>query len=250
MARYTRSDMRIDIVTIFPEAVEPYFQTSMLKRAQAKRRVRIAVHDLRRWAFGKHRQVDDKPYGGGPGMVMMVEPFFSALRALKGVRRQLKVRQPRSRTRVLLTSAKGKLFTQRDAERYATKYDRLVILCGHYEGVDERVAKYLADEEVSLGPYVLTGGELPALVIADAVTRLLPGVLGNPESPRDESYSIPHSQSATINYQPSTTNSREYPQYTRPADFSPQRGIHWRVPKVLLSGDHADIANWRTKHKT
>ena len=233
--------MRIDIVTIFPEAVEPYLHTSILKRAQEKRRVRFAVHDLRMWAHGKHRKVDDKPYGGGPGMVMMVEPFARALQSLRVLGKR--------RTRVLLTSAKGKLVTQRDAERYATKYDRLVILCGHYEGVDERVAKHLADEEVSIGPYVLTGGELPALVIADAVARLIPGVLGNTESPKDESYAhIGRSPSRIQNSESKIV--LEYPQYTRPADFSPRPGVHWRIPNILLSGNHATIAEWRKKHRT
>lgn len=240
--------MRIDIITIFPEAVTPYLATSILKRAQEKRRVQFVVHNLRQWGLGRRRTLDDKPYGGGPGMVMMVAPFASALRALRAdsrrptpVIRRGTAAASRKRTCVILTSAKGKLFTQRDAERYARKYDRLVILCGHYEGVDERVAKYLADEEVSIGPYVLTGGELPALVIADAVTRLLPGVLGNKESPKDESYT---QQKLEIRNS-SLDISKEYPHYTRPADFSPRRGIHWRVPTVLLSGDHQRIQEWR-----
>ncbi len=250
--------MRIDIVTIFPEAITPYLNASILKRAQEKRRVSFRVHDLRDWAMGKHRKVDDKPYGGGAGMVMMVKPIFKALRALKGIK---EYRSKRSAdgdrptplhlytstpgTRIILTSAKGKPFAQRDAERYAKRYDRLVILAGHYEGVDERVAKYLADEEVSIGPYVLTGGELPALVIADAVTRLIPGVLGNAESPRDESFARRVGQMSNVRGQVS----HEYPQFTRPADFSPRRGVHWRVPKVLLSGNHKNIAKWRERHR-
>lgn len=257
--------MRIDIITIFPEAVEPYLNTSICKRAQEKRRVRFAVHDLRQWGLGKRRTLDDKPYGGGAGMVLAIEPIFRALRTLKGIK---EYRGKRSKvggrptplllysstpgTRVLLTSAKGRLFTQRDAERYAKKYDRLVILAGHYEGVDERVAKYLADEEVSIGPYVLTGGELPALVIADAVTRLVPGVLGNTSSLRDESYGNVRSDQTRTTRNSSTrilVNYREYPHYTRPVDFSPRRGIHWRVPKVLLSGDHKKIEQWRTSHR-
>jgi len=251
--RYTRSDMKtIDIITIFPEAVEPYLGASMLKRAQEKRRVRIAVHDLREWARGKHRQVDDRPYGGGAGMVMMVEPFHRALRALKATSRQPQAASRRKRTRVILTSAKGKPFTQRDAERYAKKYDRLVILAGHYEGVDERVAEHLADEEVSIGPYVLTGGELPALVITDAVVRLIPGVLGNAESSGDESHQLP----ATSTKQCSRLKLAaggwrlEYPHYTRPADFSPKRGMHWKVPNVLLSGNHSAVVAWRAGHRT
>jgi len=248
--------MRIDIVTIFPEAVTPYLNTSICKRAQEKRRVDFRVHDLRDWAVDKHRHVDDKPYGGGPGMVMMVEPLFRALQALRadspdaraGAGRKPTAASRRNRTRIILTSAKGKLFTQRDAERYAKQYDRLIVLCGHYEGVDERVATHLADEEVSIGPYVLTGGELPALVIADAVTRLIPGVLGNAASPVEESYARITRSSSEI-YNLKSQISLEYPQFTRPADFSPRRGVHWRVPKVLLGGNHAAITAWREAHR-
>lgn len=259
--------MRIDIVTIFPEAIQPYLATSILKRAQEKRHVTFRVHDLRKWGLGKRRTLDDKPYGGGVGMVMMVAPFASALKALRALgpksfraeelpNRNSKALKPSSslaRTRVLLTSAKGKLFTQRDAERYAKKYDRLVILCGHYEGVDERVAKYLADEEISIGPYVLTGGELPALIIADAVTRLIPGVLGNTSSLRDESYkptAASRKQYGSDRLKLGAVGLQlEYPHYTRPADFSPRRGIHWRVPAVLLTGDHQRIRRWREAHR-
>ncbi|MDO8621746.1 MAG: tRNA (guanosine(37)-N1)-methyltransferase TrmD [bacterium] len=239
--------MRIDIVTIFPEAITPYLNTSILKRAQEKRRVRLGVHDLKQWGIGKRRTLDDRPYGGGPGMVLAIEPIFRALRALKvkGEEFRVKSKRLRARERVILTSAKGKMFTQRDAERYAKNYDRLVILCGHYEGVDERVAKHLADEEVSIGPYVLTGGELPALVITDAVTRLIPGVLGNAESPKEESYVRSKSEISNLK----SEISLEYPQFTRPADFSPKRGVHWRVPRVLLGGNHAAINSWRDTHR-
>ncbi|MBI4449792.1 tRNA (guanosine(37)-N1)-methyltransferase TrmD [Candidatus Uhrbacteria bacterium] len=246
---------RIDIVTIFPEAITPYLNASILKRAQEKRRVHLGVHDLKQWGMGKRRTLDDKPYGGGPGMVLMLEPIYRSIQALKIPNlkfqipnkiqtRNSKLKKPR--TRVILTSAKGRPFTQRDAERYAKQYDRLVILCGHYEGVDERVAQHLADEEVSIGPYVLTGGELPALVIADAVTRLIPGVLGNAASPVEESYA----RSVTRHSSLVTRHSLEYPHYTRPADFSPKRGVHWRVPKVLLGGNHAAITAWRDAHRS
>ncbi|MFH1098452.1 MAG: tRNA (guanosine(37)-N1)-methyltransferase TrmD [Candidatus Uhrbacteria bacterium] len=250
---------RVDIVTILPEAIEPYLETSILKRAQNKRRVRFVVHDLRKWAKGQHRKVDDAPYGGGPGMVLTLPPFFRALKALKApstkhqIPNKSKIQnlKLRKRTRVILTSAKGKPFTQRDAERYAKRYDRIVILCGHYEGVDERVARHLADEEVSIGPYVLTGGELPALIIADAVTRLISGVLGNVESPRDESYAS--QRRGGLHARPregmNPSPTLEYPQYTRPADFSPRPDVHWRVPKILLGGDHQKIAEWRAEHR-
>ncbi|MDO8425325.1 MAG: tRNA (guanosine(37)-N1)-methyltransferase TrmD [bacterium] len=236
--------MNIDIVTIFPDAIAPYFDASIMRRAQEQRRVRFGVHDLREWTTDKHRHVDDKPYGGGPGMVMQVEPFFRCLQTLRAKQPMATITRGRwkskPKTRVLLMSAKGAPFTQRDAERYAKKYDRLVMLCGRYEGVDERVAQYLADEEVSVGPYVLTGGELPALTIADAVTRLIPGVLGKEESLAEESYTA-----STLHSQRSTPHSLEYPHYTRPADFSPKHGVHWRVPKALLTGNHASIEAWR-----
>lgn len=251
-----RNMQQIDIVTLFPEAVTPYLETSILKRAQASGRVRFGVHDLRKWAEGKHRKVDDRPYGGGAGMVLALPPLFRALEALKLPSTKLQIPNKskalnfklRKRTRVILTSAKGKLFTQRDAERYAKKYDRLVILCGHYEGVDERVAEHLADEEISTGPYVLTGGELPALVIADAVVRLIPGVLGNEESSIEESYArVARSKSEICNLK--SQISLEHPQYTRPFDFSPRPGVHWRVPEVLLSGNHKEIEQWREQHR-
>lgn len=241
--------MRIDIVTIFPDAVAPYLATSIMQRAQDKRRARFAVHDLREWTDDKHRRVDDKPFGGGPGMVMMVGPFFRCLTALRAKTPRTTIGRgawkSKPGTRVLLMSAKGAPFTQRDAERYAQRYDRLVLLCGRYEGVDERVATHLADEEVSVGPYVLTGGELPALTVADAVVRLIPGVLGDAESLREESHAP-----ATLPAPLSAPSSLEYPHYTRPADFSPKPGIHWRVPQELLSGDHAAIAAWRTSQQT
>lgn len=215
--------MRIDILTIFPEMFSGYFSESIIKRAIERGLLDIRAHDLRAWSRDKHHKVDDKPYGGGPGMVMKVEPFDRALKALKANGRG---------TRVILMSAKGKTFSQKDAKRLA-KYRRLILLCGRYEGVDERVAKNLADEEISIGNYVLTGGELPAMVISDAVSRHVPGVLGKAESLKEESHDA--------------EGLTEYPQYTRPDDYSPAKGKHWRVPKELLSGDHAKIAEWRKK---
>ncbi|MBI4457684.1 tRNA (guanosine(37)-N1)-methyltransferase TrmD [Candidatus Uhrbacteria bacterium] len=213
--------MRFDILTIFPEMFSGYFQESIIQRAVAGKLLDIRVHDLRRWAAGKHRKVDDKPYGGGPGMVMQVEPFYEALKTLKAGAKG---------DRVILMSAKGKPFSQKEARRLA-KYKRLVLLCGRYEGVDERVARHLADEELSIGPYVLTGGELPAMVVVDAVARMVPGVVGKAASIAEES----HSEEGVT----------EYPQYTRPEIFTPKKGKVWRVPKILLSGDHAKVAVWR-----
>ncbi|MBI4426057.1 MAG: tRNA (guanosine(37)-N1)-methyltransferase TrmD [Candidatus Kerfeldbacteria bacterium] len=208
--------MRFDVVTIFPKMFGAYLNESIIKRAQRKKLVSFHFHDLRDFTTDKHRSVDDRPYGGGPGMVMKVEPIYKALKAVprKGKRR------------VLLMSAKGKMFMQADARRLL-KYKQIVIICPRYEGVDERVLDYV-DEEISIGPYVLTGGELPAMVVMDAVTRLIPGVLGKDESSLDES----HSQAGVL----------EYPQFTRPEVW---RRKH--VPRVLLSGDHNKIAAWRQR---
>ncbi len=214
-----RKPLRIDILTLFPEVCEPYLAASILGRAQKSKRLDLRIHQLRDWSRDRHKKVDDKPFGGGPGMVMKVEPFDRALRSLKLGKK----------SRVILTSAKGKLFTQADARRLS-KYDRLVFLCGRYEGVDERVAAHLADEELCIGPYVLTGGELPALVMADAVSRLRPGVLGKEESLAEESWC--------------ENGAREYPQYTRPEAY-----LSWKVPSVLLGGNHREIAEWRAKHR-
>jgi tRNA (guanine37-N1)-methyltransferase len=209
--------MRIDILTIFPEMFVSPFSTSIIKRAQNGDKVDITVHDLRHWTTDKHRTVDDRPYGGGPGMVMMVEPIDKALQSLK---------TPKSH--ILVTSAKGTLFTQPLALRYSRK-NHLIIITGHYEGVDQRIHDHLVDDVVSIGEYVLTGGELPAMVITDAVVRLLPGVLSEPTSLEDESHKEP--------------GYLEYPQYTRPESYK-----SWTVPGTLLSGNHAAIAKWRAQH--
>lgn len=196
--------MRIDVVTIFPEAVKPFLSAALLGKAQERGLVNVRVHDLRDHTTDPHRKVDDEPYGGGPGMVMTPEPFFRAVEAIGA-------------GHVVLLSLHGRAFTQDVAREYADR-DHLVLLCGRYEGVDERVAEVLADEEVSIGDYVLAGGEAAALVVVDAVVRLVPGVVGTPESITQGSF----------------------PQYTRPANF---RGHE--VPDVLLSGDHGAIERWR-----
>lgn len=210
--------MRFDFITIFPDVFSGYLDESILGRAQKTKKVIFEAHDLRDFSTDKHRTVDDRPYGGGVGMVMKVEPI---VRAIKGIPKKKK-------RRVLLMSAKGKVFTQSDAHRL-TKYDQIVIICPRYEGVDERVVEYV-DEEVSIGQFVLTGGELPAMMIADAVTRLLPGVLGKDESSHDESHS--------------TIGQLEYPQYTRPETFQKKS-----VPQELLSGNHKDISTWRNAQR-
>jgi tRNA (guanine37-N1)-methyltransferase len=207
--------IRFDIITIFPDMFGPILNESILKRAQEKKKVAIHVHDLRDYtADKKHRKVDDRPFGGGPGMVMMAQPLFDAVKTIKAKRKAT----------VIYTSPAGKPFTQFYAKRL-TKVKNLIIICGHYEGVDERVREHLVDEEISIGDYVLTGGEIPAMVLIDAVTRLIPGVLGKEESLLHESFE---------------GNLLEGPQYTRPADF---RGI--KVPDVLLSGNHKTIEMWR-----
>jgi len=208
---------RFDIITIFPEIVRAYADESIMRRAAEKGLLKIEAHDLRDWSEGKHRTVDDKPYGGGPGMVLKFEPVAKAVKAVKG----------RGKSRTILLSARGRQFTQDDAKRLAG-YSQLILICGRYEGVDERVSEHVADEELSIGPYVLTGGELPALVIADAVARQLPGVLGTHESLEEIHGSIP--------------------QYTIPREVKIKKGkktVIAAVPDVLLSGDHKKIETWR-----
>ena len=205
--------LRFDIITIFPDIFKPVLNESILKRAQAKKKVVFRVHDLRRFTTDKHRKVDDRPFGGGPGMVMSPQPIFDAVKKIKGTRK----------AKVILMTPRGKPLTQKLAKSL-TKNKNMIILCGHYEGVDERVMK-LVDESISIGDYVLTGGELPAMVLVDAVVRLIPGVLGKEESLEHESFE---------------GNLLEYPHYTRPANF---RGM--KVPNVLLSGHHLAIEQWR-----
>lgn len=206
--------MRFDVITIFPDMFAPILNASIVKRAQAKKKVTIRVHDLRKYTADKHKKVDDRPFGGGPGMVMTPQPFFDAVKKIKGKRR----------AKVILMSPSGKRLTQKLAHDLS-KQKNLVVLCGHYEGVDERVREKLVDESISIGDYVLTGGEIPAMVLVDCLTRLIPGVLGKEASLEDESF-----ESGLL----------EYPQYTRPANF---RGI--KVPGVLLSGNHLAIHKWR-----
>lgn len=209
--------MRIDIITIFPDLFEPVLGSSMLGIARAKGAVEFHVHDLRAWAEGRHRTTDDYPFGGGHGMVMKPEPIFRATRAV--------IEESAATPTVVLVCPQGRLLDQPLVEALAAT-ERLIIICGRYEGFDDRV-RALADVEVSIGDYVLTGGELPAMVIADAVTRLQPGVLASVEAVADESHS---------------SGLLEYPQYTRPATFEGRS-----VPEVLLSGDHARVAMWRRR---
>ncbi len=246
--------MKFDIITIFPKIFDSYFGESIIKRAQAKGLVKINIHDLRQWTTDNHKSVDDRPYGGGPGMVMMVEPIWKAVTALK----RSKIQNKKTRRLVILFSAKGKPFTQADARRFAI-CDQLILICGRYEGVDERVAEYVADEELSVGNFVLTGGEIPAMIVVDTVSRLIPGVLGKAESLKEESFSFANRKSQIANREgkaigdkrPSTSfgvkfaisQYLEYPQYTRPEKFK-----GWKVSKVLLSGNHKEIKKWRKEN--
>jgi tRNA (guanine37-N1)-methyltransferase len=211
--------MRIDVLTIFPKMFDAVLGESIIKRAKEKKIVEII--DLRLFSKDKHRKVDDKLFGGGPGMLMNAEPFFEAVNYIRK-----KTKDLRLKTRTVLLGPKGRRFDQALALKMS-KYEHVVLLCGHYEGIDERVGKHLVDEEISIGDFVLTGGELPAMVIIDGVARLLPGVLGDENSCKDESFS---------------GDLLECPHYTRPADYNGMK-----VPDVLLSGDHEKIKEWRKK---
>ncbi len=215
--------MRIDVITIFPKMFAPVLNESIIKRARAKGKVDIFIHNLRDFSSSKHRKVDDRPFGGGPGMVMRPEPIFNAIEYIKKAKPS-KRREAGGGTKVILLSPQGKKLNQKIAKKLA-KNNRLVLICGHYEGIDERVRRNLVDEEISIGDYILTGGELPAMAVIDCVIRLIPDVLGEKKSLHFESFE---------------GNLLEYPQYTRPANY---RGM--RVPSVLLSGNHKKIEKWR-----
>lgn len=210
--------MRFDVLTLFPEMFEGFFSSSVIGRGIEQGRVSVSVTNFRDYSTNKHRTVDNTPYGGGGGMVLKPEPLFRAVDEL--------IRDEPTRPRVLMMSPQGIPFTQSKAEELAS-HDHLILLCGHYEGFDERVRQHLVDEEISIGDYVLTGGELPAMVLMDSVIRLVSGVLGNESSAETDSFSM---------------GLLEYPQYTRPADFQ-----GWKVPDVLLSGHHLEIARWRRR---
>lgn len=216
--------MRFDIVTIFPEIFQSYFGESIIKIAQAKGAIEIRTHDPRQFTNDKHKKVDDSPYGGGPGMVLMVQPFYDCLKSIPRL----------ERSRVLMMDPSGTEYSQPLAHHYSEQYDQLIILCGRYEGFDERIYQ-LVDERISVGKYVLSGGELPAMIITESIARLLPGVLGDIESTKDETFS------GMLDYV-------EYPQYTRPETFTTEQGEQWTVPPVLLSGNHAEIEKWRKAH--
>ena len=233
--------MTFDVITIFPEIFDSYLKESLIFRAQKKKLIKINIHNLRKWTRDKHKTVDDRPYGGGLGMVIKVEPVFRAVSTLKS-----KIKNQKSK--IILFTPRGKKFNQKIAYKLS-KLNQIIMICGRYEGVDERVAKYIADLELSIGDYDLMGGELPTMIVIETVARLIPGVLGKPELLKER-----------------TTKEKgfiEYPQYTRPELFDIRKYIKnwracppkfrkakiWRVPKVLISGHHKKIEEWRRKHQ-
>ncbi len=215
--------MTFKILSIFPDIFSSYTKEGIIKRAIEKKQIKIQSYNLRDYTTDKHKKVDDSPYGGGPGMLMKIEPLYLAIKALKK-------KKSNKKKKIVLLSASGKKWNQKLAKKYS-KLDEVILICGRYEGVDNRI-KHFIDEEISIGDYILTGGELPALVMIDSVTRLLPGVLGNKDSSLEES----HSDYGIL----------EYPQYTRPAVFT-ANSKNYKVPKVLLSGNHKEIKSWRKK---
>lgn len=249
--------MRFDLITIFPEFFAGPLEHGIVRRAREASLIDVRVQDLREFTKDRHRTVDDRPFGGGEGMVLKPEPLFAAVESLlgRGVGNATQPGPPESNTAIVLLSAAGRLFKQERARQLA-KLKRVIFMCGRYEGVDERVAQHLATEEISIGDFVLSGGELPAMLIVDAVTRLLPGALGNEDSAQNESFSAGSRLPAGAHYiapldegedraahnEDSNGVLLDYPHYTRPAEF---RG--WAVPDVLIGGNHAEVANWRQK---
>ncbi|MDO8486535.1 MAG: tRNA (guanosine(37)-N1)-methyltransferase TrmD [Candidatus Staskawiczbacteria bacterium] len=216
--------IKFDIITIFPEIFTSYIKESLIARAQAKKLIKINIHNLRFWTKDSHKTVDDRPFGGGLGMVLKVEPIFKAIK---------KIKKNNKKTKVILFTPRGKKFNQKIADQLK-KYSQVIFICGRYEGVDERVAKNIADMELSIGDYDLMGGELPAMIVIETISRLIPGVLGKPKLLKERITK--------------TGGFIEYAQYTRPEVFSPKKGVKWQVPKVLLSGDHKKIEDWKNKH--
>ncbi len=212
---------KFNIITIFPNIFDSYLNESLFKRARQAKILDVKITNLRDFAPGRHNKVDDRPFGGGPGMVLQIEPIYKAVSKIKAKAKAKKIR-------TILFSTRGKVFDQKTAQRLS-KYDELIFICGRYEGVDERVAEYAAGEEISMGDYVLSGGELPALTVIEAVSRHIPGFLGKQESLEEVNGS--------------------FPTYTRPEVFEPKKGKKWKVPQVLLSGNHKKIDEWRSQKK-
>lgn len=209
--------IKFDIITIFPKIFDSYFSESLIKRAQKNKLIKIRTHNLRNYTSDKHKTVDDKPFGGGSGMVMMIEPVYKAIKSIKG-----------KKSKIILFTPRGKKFNQEIAYHFS-KLDQIIFICGRYEGVDERIAKKIADIKLSIGDYVLMGGEIPAMTVIETVTRLIPGAIGK--------------KGLLKNRITKTKGFTEYEQYTRPEIFN-----KWKVPKVLLSGNHKKIEEWKRKH--
>lgn len=229
-----------DIITIFPKIFDSYLKESLIKKAQKTGKISIRTHDLRKWTKGPHKTVDDRPYGGGLGMVLKIEPIFKAIEDIKKTKRV-----SNQKRKIVFFTPRGKQFNQKLAFNFS-KLKHIIFICGRYEGVDERVAKHIADLELSIGPYDLMGGDLPVMVVIETVARLIPGVLGKPQLLKERITK--------------TKGFIEYPQYTRPEIFSPphlkkvsggkpKKRVLWRVPKVLMSGNHKKIEEWRKKNQ-
>jgi tRNA (guanine37-N1)-methyltransferase len=214
--------MQFEVFTLLPEVFPPYLESSILQRARQRGLVSVNVHNIRDYTHDKHHVTDDTPYGGGGGMVMKPEPLFEAVESVLGL--DTRQADPRSVCPIIMLTPQGRVFSQSIAEELS-HYERIALLCGRYEGMDERIREHLVSDEISIGDYVLTGGELPALILIDAVSRLIPGVLGDPDGAMDDSHA---------------TGLLEHPHYTRPPEF---RG--WEVPEILLSGDHGKVEKWR-----
>ena len=227
--------MVFDIITIFPKIFESFLKESFIKKAQEKRLIKINIHNLRDFTTDQHKTVDDRPYGGGLGMVLKIEPIYRAVQFLKSKGKSpVFAKATAGKAKIILFTPRGKKFNQRIVYRLS-KLNRIIMICGRYEGVDERVAKHIANIELSIGDYDLMGGELPAMVVIETVARLIPGVLGKPQLLKER-----------------ITKEKgfiECPQYTRPEIFSGKKGVKWRVPKVLLSGHHKKIEEWRKKYQ-
>ncbi len=236
--------LTFDIITIFPEIFDGFSRESLIKRAQDKKLIAINLHNLRKWTTDRHKTVDDKPFGGGRGMVFKIEPIFRAVSSL------IKPEIKKQKRKIILFSPRGRKFDQKLAYQFS-KLEQIIMICGRYEGVDERVAKYISDINLSIGDYVLMGGEVPAMAVIEAVTRLLPNVLGKSELLPERFYKTPEREGKGF---------IEYPQYTRPEVFEPAKidpespllkktkSKKWVVPKVLVSGNHKKIEQWRKDH--
>ncbi len=228
------SMLAFDIITIFPEIFNSYLKESLIARAQKKGLLKIRVHNLRKWARDRHKTVDDRPFGGGLGMVIKLEPIFRAVSSLTEFKiKNSKLKITDKNSKIILFTPRGRKFSQQLAYKLS-KLNRIILICGRYEGVDERAARHVADMELSIGDYDLMGGELPAMVLIETIARLIPGILGKPRLLKERITK----QKGFI----------EYPQYTRPEVFNPNKSVRWPVPKVLLSGHHKKIEEWREKH--